>query len=55
MLLDKLIEGISNRVRETFEKFETENMADKLDEMCLAVFLDGTQKILGNVRMLIVQ
>ncbi len=50
-----MIERLGNRFGETLENFEAENMADKLDEMGLAVLIDGTQQSLGNVRVLFVE
>ena len=51
MFLNELLECLTDRFRKTLQDLDTENMADKLYETCLAVFINLTQQILGDMWM----
>ena len=55
VLLNKLFKCFADGLRETFQDFDAENMADELDEVRLAVFVDLSQQILGDMRVLFMQ
>lgn len=52
---DELVKGGADLVREAPEHFNAQDVADELDEARLAVLVDLTQQVFGDVRVLFVQ
>ncbi len=52
---NELIECGAHLIGEAFEYLNAENVPDELDEVCLAISIDLTQQVFGDVRMFLVQ
>ena len=43
MAPDKLIKGFGNRIRETLQDFQPQDVPDELNKFRFAIFIDGFQ------------